>query len=348
MVEPVELRLAGSVFDGWTSVSVTRSIETVSGSFELGLTDKWPGQPERRDIAIGQSATVAIGGESIITGFVDDVEARFDAGNHGFIARGRDKTGDLVDCSAMNKPGSWRDRRLERIAEEICAPFGIEVIVATDTGKPFRSFTIEKGETAFEAIERMCRARAVLPSATDAGDLLIMRPNKGAPAAILEEGRDIMSAGILYSTRDRYDAYTVRGQQQGDDAWTGDAAAQPQGLASDPAIKRYRPLLIVAESPGDGLTFTDRARWEASRRAGRGARVTVTLPSWRDGVGRLWRPNALVSMVAPSLNVRRVMLIASVNLRFDEGGQVAALTMMRPEAFETFPLDDEEESGLWN
>ncbi len=40
---------------------------------------------------------------------------------------GRDKTGDLVDCSVVHSSGKWKGVRLEQVAADVCRPFGITV-----------------------------------------------------------------------------------------------------------------------------------------------------------------------------------------------------------------------------
>ena len=73
------------------------------------------------------------------------------------LIRGRDRTGDLVDCSAATMPGEWQNELLDRIVQSLIDPFGISVTVDTDIGEPFRKFRIDEGETVFEAIDRACR-----------------------------------------------------------------------------------------------------------------------------------------------------------------------------------------------
>ncbi|MCH5770564.1 phage tail protein, partial [Salmonella enterica] len=75
---------------------------------------------------------------------------------------GRDKTGDLVDSSAIHGSGQWKRARLEQIVRDICKPFGIEVLVQTDTGDAIDSFSLDDGEKAFDAIDRAARAKAIL------------------------------------------------------------------------------------------------------------------------------------------------------------------------------------------
>ena len=121
----------------------------------------------------------------VITGYVDDVSPAYSATGHDVTVDGRDATsqGDLVDCSAIHQPGEWRvSGTLEAIVTILAKPFGIPVKAECDTGTAFRKFRIEEGETAFEAIERACRMRAVLAAGDGKGGLRIIRAGSGRAA----------------------------------------------------------------------------------------------------------------------------------------------------------------------
>ena len=142
---------------GWTEATVTRSLETISGAFTVTLSEREPGETTPRVIRPGNACRVQLDDEAVLQGWVDAVTVDYDARGHTIAVRGRDATGDLVDCSAASKPGEWKDARLEEIASALCQPFGINVSREIDTGAPFARFRIEEGESVFEAIERGCR-----------------------------------------------------------------------------------------------------------------------------------------------------------------------------------------------
>ena len=133
-----------------------------------------------RVIRPGDACRVQLDGDAVIQGWVDVVTVDYDARGHTLSVRGRDTTGDLVDCSAATEPGEWKDARLEEIAAALCAPFDIGVTVAddVDTGEPFARFRIEEGESVFEAIDRACRFRAVLPRSDGEGGLILTTPSR--------------------------------------------------------------------------------------------------------------------------------------------------------------------------
>jgi len=350
MSEPVTLQIADQVYDGWTAVSISRSIETIAGVFDLTLTDRWPGQTTARPIRAGEPCQVLIGQDIVITGHIDDARPSFGDGRHSVRASGRDATGDLVDCSAENSGGEWKDQTLTRICEILCEPFGMTVSADTDVGKPFASFALNEGETVFEAIERACRMRAVLPISDGRGGVHLVRA-ENAPriSDILKTGPDgnILAGGGGASMKDRFSKITVKGQSQGGDLTSPEDNAEPVAQAVDPGVGRYRPLTVLAEDQGDAAAFKDRARWEASVRRARGRKANVTVQGWRRPGGALWQPPATVAVDIPELGLATDMLISAVAFTLDQAGSRTELTLAPAKAFELIALaqDDEVDAG---
>lgn len=350
-MEDVTLAVNGVEYGGWTEVEIVRSIEQIAGTFSLKVSERFPESPVSRPIRPGDECTLLIGGEVVITGHVDDVDISHDAASHEVTVRGRDATGDLVDSAAVHEPGEWSERRLDRIAADLAKPFGISVRAAADVGKPFPKFRLEEGETAFEAIERMCRQRAILPVSDGKGGLVLTRRGTARAPAALVLGLNIKAASGSFSDRERFQRYIVKAQQSGNDFLSGEAAASPKAEASDPAIARYRPAIVLAEEQGDGATLAERAKWEASVRAGRARRGEITVQGFRAGGagGRLWNPNQIVSVEDEFLGINADMLIATVAFRLTGAdGRVSVLSVARPEAFDLIELPaPKEKDELW-
>lgn len=332
-----EIKINGMVYGGWKTARIERGIEQIAGSFELGVTERWPGQDTPRQIRRGERCEVLADGETVITGWVDDARPSYADTQHDFQVSGRDATGDLVDCSAIHKSGQWGNTVLDRIARDVCAPFSIPVSVETDMGKAFSSFAIQEGETAFELIERACRMRAVLPVSDGKGGLVLTRAKDTRPVAELVEGVNILSASGEFGMKERYSQYIVKGQDRGsdDNFDTPETHSQVRAEASDSFVARYRPLIVLAESHGPHATFKDRATWERNVRRGRSSRATVTVQGWRSADGQLWRPNTMVHLKSPWLGVDAELLVSSVALTLDEqGGTRAELRLCGREAFD--------------
>lgn len=208
----VVLKAGGNVYGGWTKISVTRSIESMSGSFDLELTWKWQGSEDKYKafmdpIKQGQPCVVEIGGERVITGYVDDWVPSYDATQVVISVSGRDKTADLVDCSIDYPSYQFNNQTLTQIANVICKPFGIKVIVNTDVGAAFPRIQIEQGETPHELLSRLARQRGVLLTSDTYGNLVITRSSKERAGVSLILGENVKAARGSFSWRNRYSIF---------------------------------------------------------------------------------------------------------------------------------------------
>ena len=127
MLEEAVLKLGGATYGGWTSIRVSRSLAMVAGTFELTLTDKYPGAQQTYKFKMGEPCSVLLGGHTVITGYVDTIRPSYREGDHTITVAGRDKTADLADCSHVGPPAQWKNQTLLQIAQAVCRPFGITV-----------------------------------------------------------------------------------------------------------------------------------------------------------------------------------------------------------------------------
>lgn len=333
MTVPV-LTISNRDYGGWTRISVRRGIDRLAGEFELGLTDRWSGQETPSRIRPGDPCSVALDGDLVITGYIDSVLPEYDAGQHTIQVRGRSKTADLIDCSVIRFPAEWRNRKLEQIAADLAKPFGLKVATTTDTGASFRQFSIDQGESPYEAIEELCRFRGILATDTVTGDLVFARGGTARAKTSLILGQNILRCRATITANERFSEVLVKGQQPGGDFIAALSAAQPMGKATDDGIGRYRPRLIVESVSLDAAAATERARHEAAVRFGRSLAATYTVAGWHDIPGSLWRENHLVRVTDPYLGIDQDMLIAGVVWRMDDTGAVAELNVIRPEAYQ--------------
>ena len=347
----IALTAGGRRYEGWTAATMSRSLETISGTFSIRLSEATPGAAAPRRVGPGDRCQVDLHGEPVIAGYVDTVRVSYKAENHDIEIAGRDATGDLVDCSAASEPGEWHNETLEAIVAALARPFGVAV-GSTFATAPFRRFRIEEGETAFEAIERACRMRGVLPLSDGAGGIVLGRPARTRAGVRLERGINILSASAETSWLDRYRDYTLRGQQPGNDFLSPAETAHVAATARDPGVTRHRPLTILAEQALDAAEARERIEWEAAVRAARSRRATVSVQGWRetpeDGAP-LWAPGRLVRILDDWLGLDREMLVSSVVQSTGEGGTTTRLTLYPETAFvaRADPEPEEEPTGWW-
>lgn len=339
------LRVAGKVFSGWKSVQVRLGIEQVAGAYELGITERWPDQPDGWDIPPGESCEILVGDNTVISGYVDTVSVSYDATSHDIRVSGRDRTGDLVDCSAPST--AYSGLTFLQIATRLTEPFGIAVTDQTGGGSRLPKFSVQNGESVFRTLEKLARSEGVLLVSDSNGGLLITRAGlAGDCSSVLRFGQNILRAQSDHTHASLYSSITVKGQAASAAASLFDVTnAHPAGAVTrDSAVAsggsrigRHRPLILVAETQADSRRCRQRAEWEASNREARARRITVTVQGWRQQNGELWKINQRVRVVCPWMHTDEMWLIGGVTFRLDDGGSLADLHLVGEKSFDLLP-----------
>lgn len=322
-------------------------MEAVAGRFEVGVTERgglFPGLALRA----GDGVRVFVDGEPLLHGFVDSINRSISATDHSVSLSGRDRTGEMVDASTIVSPGTWTDTPLEAIAAQIAAPFGIPVMTVAATGAPIKKFSVQRGESAFSAIERAAKPKKVLLTTNGIGALVITKPGSLPAGDVLVEGENILSANQTQDYKERFSRYIVYGQQAGQTgkAGTGVKAENPDHLLEFgglPVSKiagvapRHRPLVIIAEGEVNLDQAYRRAEWETTVRRARSEKLTVSVRGWRTRSGPLWQPNRLVICRIPSLGVTGPFLITATRFELGQSGTTTQLTLRHRRAFAPGP-----------
>lgn len=335
----LSLIVGGVQWRGWKEVRVSAGLTRAARDFDVSVTERWPGQGDPLPLHPGQACEVRLDDEPVLTGWIDTDAPDFSSSTHGVRIAGRSRTADLVDCAALVRGGQFKNYDLVAISRALAAPFKVGVEVEVPVGAAFADVQVQPGETCFELIERLCRLRAVLASDDARGNLVLTRAGAGGRgrAEALVQGTNILSASAVRSHAERFSDYRVRGQQAGTDNLFGTQASQPAAHVKDATITRHRPMLVIAEAQGSGATFRDRAIWERSIAAARGASASVTVRGWRQSTGNLWSPGFIVPVRSSWLRLERDMLIEAVEYRKDVQGEYATLTLVAPEALTPEP-----------
>jgi len=350
----IVLRIKGKEYGGWTRVNVRKSLYQMTGSFDLETTDTFPGDLKKWDIKMGDACSVSIDKQVIITGYIEDIPISYDATNHSIGFSGRDKTGDLVDCSFTETSKEWNNQKIITIIKALCLPFGITVdIDSSVTSKvnektPTEQFKINEGETAFDTIFRLCKPKGILPVSYGNGKLVLTGTGTQKTKDILEFGKNILAGSITQSDKERYAEYIVKGQGEKTIFNTNADAAQPKGIYQDNLILETRPWRKIVIWPDSSCTAgfcKDMAKWEGQNRAGKSRSIDYQVQGWTQSDGKVWPLNSLVKVKDSFLGIDgTVWLIASVNFTIGEGeGTITNLNLVSPDTFKLPPVNPTKE-----
>lgn len=335
------LTVDGQDLAGWVQVEVTLSLEQMPNTFQVVATQKGPLSRAAQGIKEGAACTVQLGADKVVTGYVDTLSPFFSPGAHGVRLIGRGKCQDLVDCSAEWDGCQISGSNALEIATKLAKPYGVSVKALSDPGGVVPQFNINVTDTPADILELVTRHAGLLYYEDAEGDLVLSEVAETDAASGFVEGENVQKAAVLKSIGQRYSDYKCSYLSID----TSGLLNYSDGLfffaSVDPFVSRHRQLVIVADGVMGGNELAKkRARWEASRRAGRGRSVSVTVDSWRDAAGKLWTPNTLAPVDLPSLGLTdAVYCIATVTFRRDlEGGTTADVMLMPRESFIPAPI----------
>lgn len=344
MPKPEEVAVivaAGQRYQCWQQVEVFRDYREIVSEIRLAVAEigDFKGGWKSMRLKPGDECQAYLAGRLVATGRVSVRQAAYDATTHGVRFIVQSKVADLANGTVEAKPGQYRKYTLEQIANSVLGPFGIKFSIngAPDgADKVFDRVSVQVGETPFELIERLCRMRNLHMVDDHRGNIVAQR-GAGPLVADLTEGGNIVSAQMIWREDQAVDRIKATGAMPGNNAAWGDDARANAATATNPAFNRYRPLVIVAEQPGDKRDMQMRADHEVDVNVGGMMSVEVRVQGWlRDG-SRLWIEDIgkSVSVYSPMLfpQDRLTLAIQSVtHAQNDKDGTSTTLGLVLPSA----------------
>lgn len=347
MAEVVSLQVNGRLFDGWKEVKITRSMKAIASGFSLSLTDRWSQESKPWFVRPGDSCLVKIDGFPVISGYVDSLNTSLSAGERTITVEGREKTADLVDCTLDQS--EFVNLSLEALARQLADPYGVSVRNLSGVTRQIPTVAVSMGDTIHQVIERYAKKDGVLLTSDGLGTLQLAKLGSVSAAIGLKEGVNLLSCSASFDNRNRFSEYIVRGGNGSDSG--EDAALQTavEGRSKDKGIRRYRLMVLNAESAVSRDEAEKRAQWELTTRQASAWTVSAKVQGWK-AAGRLWSPNTLVTLTAPSIGVGAKLLVTDVTFsQTISGGTTTELSLTRRDAFIPEPEkadDDDLTAGL--
>lgn len=351
MADDLVLRIDGADVAGWTSIQVSRTIDALADSFDLAIATSR--LPDDAEIGEGAPCQVLFRGETLISGYLDEVDMSETADSSALTVAGRSRSGDLCDCSAVH--AAWHDTPGLQIAEDLCRRFGIRVASEIGPLPTERSFKPTEGETVFDTLLRLARGNGCRIVSYPDGSIRFTRTGVlRYPDVLIERGRNIVSSHVKRSWTERFSEYVFKAQlAASDDAFGADAAVQYS--VKDEQVDRYRPFVVPTDqqprdhrgrysaNPEDKKPVSpleELALWERNTRAGKSLQLEFDVRnaedlggSWGHRYG-IWEPNTIVGVRYPPLRIAGEFLITAVTLVRDSAGTRTALTLTHPEAYD--------------
>lgn len=339
----------GVRFRGWSDLSVSRSMDSLSGSFGFALRN------EANQFAIGPGLPVSIqvDGAPLMTGYIEARARRISAGVLDFSVSGREKTCDIIDCSAVYKTGRWNtETKVVDIFKALAAPYGIDAYDTTGTNPTMKRFSLDDGETNFSAMNRICRAKKLVMLTDVDGNIAITAPGLNAASDELILGENVFDHDDNIDFTDRFSDYDIKTEvdsgeganylnnEQSVRKWTSYA----RGHAEDPVIKtwlgRRRNIILHPEYQASNSVANATAEWEAKIRAARSTYIVVKVKGWsQKGDKQLWDINLKVHYVNKYFGIDDTFIIADVEYGYSiQSGTTCTMKLRPKDSYDPEPI----------
>lgn len=307
------LAVDGVRYDGFTDISVERSIEKMCGTFSFSSTVKESGKnlvdgnsPLRliqNPIKVQDEVSVFIDDTLVMTGRVEDLTVNYNPTGHTISVSGRDKTGDLIDSSVIQKQYKERNfARLLRLVLDDNGYSGIKIQNNLPTPAILPSDEVvrtEPSDTIFSFLDKYAQRLQVLMLTDALGNIVLATEgDEGVGGALISqkngENNNIVSANFQVSSRDRFRFVEVFAQS-GNSTFSKNSVSQ-KGSYEDSQITTNRRKIIVAGKATQKNMLDQLAEWNVTVRRARGQRYDCQVVGYYTGRdnGRLWEINKVV------------------------------------------------------
>jgi len=335
--DTVALLVAGKTHDNWESYEIDSDLLIPADAWHVSVG--LPGGKFPTEISAGVPVEVKVGGDTVMTGRVDELSLRVAKGNHALSISGRDGAAVLVDCSAPIFVA--RMSTLEQIVAKVVRPLGIQKIrIDADSTRLREKVNVEPGDTAWDVLAHVAEANGLWPWFEPDGTLVIGGPDYAAePVADLVlrfdgDGNNVESFDFCMSIAERYSVLTVLGQAHGTELEAGKHSLAARWIDQRMEKIAYRPKIVIDHESDNHAVASDRARKLLSDARLKGTTLTARVAGHRivapgrPGDGKLWSPGQRVNLLSQPHGIEGVyFLMGRRFIRSRQEGTITELTL---------------------
>ncbi len=313
--ESVELLIAGKTHRDWSGYEIDSDLLTPADAWHVTLGMSGGMMPP--DVAPGAPVIVKVGGDTVLTGRVDEVSHQVGKTAHNFSMSGRDHAAVLLDCSAPIFTKQMVS--LKELCTALTRDFGIKTPrIDADSSRVREKINIEPGDSAWDALSHAAEANGLWPWFEPDGTLVIGGPDYSQPVVatlvLRRDGRgnNVLSLDKTESVAERYSQVTVLGQTHGTATEPGKHALT--ATAKDTGIGWYRPKIVTDHETDNYAVCLDRAKKLISDSRLKGLTLTATVQGHRivgatDSVPLLWKPGQRVNVISEPHGIEAVFFL---------------------------------------
>jgi prophage tail gpP-like protein len=257
----------------------------------------------------------------------------YDANQHGIQLDGKSLTYFAAKSSVDVPDGNFDGMTFEEVARKVLvkhAEIGIAV-VGTLNPRVFQYLQNELGETNWDFLEKIARARGIVLGSDHLGNFLLIGDHLNPIVASLVEGENILSCQCVISIENLAALYEVANSGPASDPHNGTAASEQQESAPGTGVPttNYKTPSVVPVH--DDTELKEMAENEAVWSEGTAIQATITTPGWlMPGTTQLWTAGDNVFVNSPMAILDNAMTIRTATFTQDQRGTLTTLDLVIP------------------
>ena len=354
----IKLEIDGTPFDNFISLSVTRSMENFSGTFDFTASNA---DASVFPIKTGSACKITYFNSKsvptvLLTGWIEVITPSITASSHDVSIQGRDVTCDIIDSTLSQDSVQFSAQpTLVEIIKTVVASIGLKLSVINNAGTidaftPSDLVAGEAGQGAFEFLEKQARRRQVLLTTDGLGNIIITRTGTVDSGFMLlnspnEIENNVLTASATYDMSQRYYKYVCTTQKNitGQNAMPEDSDEGDEDSVSgligapayDTAIRKTRVLVTLPDSATNDDQLKQMAIWEANIRRARSRTYAATTEGMENpSTGKLFDINQLIQINDSTNGIKAKMLVKQLVYSLDvSGGSSTAFSCVDKDAY---------------
>jgi prophage tail gpP-like protein len=234
-------------------------------------------------------------------------------------------TKDIVDTSLSPTHPEYAKSTVRQIADNICGVLGYRSKFPDGAGA---SFELIEGVPAYETVgkflQKLASARGLFVSCDETSALVFQKLHtNGKPVAHIDmTGRKATSYEMIYDDTRRFHTYAAVSQ-------AGDGSAAHSRGFFDEQVPPARQFVFEAGDL-DSAGLDEAARWAMLKISLQAAEIKIPTDMWTDANGDLWKPNTVVTIKSPVLDIpeARKYVIRAVEFIWTASSRSAQLSLV--------------------
>ncbi len=340
----MKIEVKGKQYYGFTSATAIVKIDSLCNSFSFA---SGPGESLTIPFSRGDECIIYADGEQVVKGYVEIISGSGSSNSHVIDITGRDRCSDIVDSSLNAMKDIRPPISFKQIVEIIVSSIGsdLDVIDYTDVrfDKAEDLISPERGDNAFQFLEKLARKKNVILSSNSDGDVVIQNSiGKYVDAIILNSkgnpNNNVIQYSFSYDDTGRFNRYEVVGNQNINvisnlGSSIPRKVVNQRGFVIDSRIREGRQFVLATENPGSSSLMESRASWELNIRRARSRTYNAVVSGFRNQSGELWSTNTLVRVLDEHAQIDDIMLINSVIYRMEGSGRTCEVGLVNRDAY---------------